>query len=118
LGCLERAKLAEQIIRERLRITNVMIEELRVDYIGINSLHGAASLPTQVPPYEVRLRIAGRTRKRIDAVKIGNEVESMTGRGPCSPCHPRKYVREVLAIYSCLIPREVVKPDVVMMEVK
>jgi hypothetical protein len=118
LGCVERAKLGEQIARERLKISKANIQELRVDYIGINSLHGDASLPMKVPPYEVRLRFAGRTKQRADAVKIGNEVETLTGRGPCSPCHPRKYVHEVLAIYSCSIPREVVKPKITMMEVK
>lgn len=118
LGCLERAKLAEQVVRERLKIGKVSIEELRVDYIGINSLHGEASLPSPAPPYEVRLRFAGRTKERRDAVKIGNEVETLVGKGPCSTCMPRKYVREVLAIYSCLIPVEAVKPEIVMMEVK
>ena len=34
LGCLERAKLAEQVVRERLKIGGVKLQELRVDYIG------------------------------------------------------------------------------------
>jgi hypothetical protein len=117
-GCLERAKLAEQVVRERLKIGNVRIEELRVDYIGLNSLHGEASLPPSAPPYEVRLRFAGRTKERRDAVRIGNEVETLVGKGPCSSCMPRKYVREVLAIYSCLIPGDAVKPEIVMLEVE
>jgi len=45
LVALDRAKLAEAVVRERFRIGGVKIEELRVDYIGINSLHGDASLP-------------------------------------------------------------------------
>ncbi len=115
LGCLERARLAEQIIRGRLKVVGARIDELRVDYIGINSLHGTASLPAPTPPYEVRLRVAGRTKTRGDAVKIGNEVEALMSKGVCSPCNPRVYVREVLAIYSCLIPREAVNPQVVVM---
>lgn len=112
LGCLERAKLAEQVVRERLRIAKINIEELRVDYIGINSLHGEASLQSASPPYEVRLRFAGRTRKKMDAINLGNEVETLVGKGPSGSCIPRKYVREVLAIYSTLIPREMIKPQV------
>jgi urease gamma subunit len=117
LGCVERARLAEQVVRERLKIAKINIEELRVDYIGMNSLHGEASLPPTMPPYEVRLRFAGRTKKRTDAVNLGNEVETLVGKGPCSGCIPRKYVREVLAIYSTLIPRKLVDPQVIIQEV-
>jgi hypothetical protein len=116
LGCVERARLAEQVVRERLKIGGVSLQELRVDYIGIDSLHGKASLPSPVPPYEVRLRFAGRAATRRDAVKLGNEVETLVGKGPCSSSMPRKYVREVLAIYSCLIPRSAVSPTVEFME--
>ena len=38
LGCIERARLTEQVVRERLKIAEINIEELRVDYIGMNSL--------------------------------------------------------------------------------
>lgn len=105
LGCVERARLAEQVVRERLRIGQVELQELRVDYIGINSLHGEQSLPQEHPPYEVRIRFAGRSQDRRNAIKLGNEVETLVGKGPASSSLPRKSVREVLAIYSCLIPR-------------
>jgi hypothetical protein len=116
LGCVERARLAEHVVRERLKISGVNLQELRVDYIGINSLHGDASIPSDVPPYEVRLRFAGRAATRREAVRMGNEVETLVGKGPCSSSLPRQYVREVLAIYSCMIPREAVHPTVVMVE--
>lgn len=116
LGCVERARLAEHVVRERLKISGVKLQELRVDYIGINSLHGDASIPSDVPPYEVRLRFAGRAATRREAVRLGNEVETLVGKGPCSSSLPRQYVREVLAIYSCMIPREAVHPTVVMVE--
>lgn len=116
LGCLERARLAEQVVRERLKIAGVRLQELRVDYIGLNSLHGDASIPPKEAPYEVRLRFAGRAESRRDAVKLGNEVETLVGKGPCSSSLPRQYVREVLAIYSCFVPRTVVHPEVVFAE--
>jgi hypothetical protein len=117
LGCLNRARLAEQVVRERLRSSGVTLEELRVDYIGINSLHGTASLPTAHEPYEVRLRFAGRSKNRRDAVKLAGEVETLVGKGPCASSLPRTYLREVLAIYSVLIPRSAVTPRVVVEEV-
>jgi hypothetical protein len=112
LGCVDRARLAEQVVRERLKIGGVKLDELRVDYIGMSSLHGDASLPAASDPYEVRLRFAGRTRHRRDAVKLGNEVETLVGKGPCASSLPRTGVREILAIHSVLIPREAVQPRV------
>jgi hypothetical protein len=35
-GCLERAKLAAEIVEKRLALTNVKFDELKVDFIGIN----------------------------------------------------------------------------------
>ena len=117
LGCVERAKLAEKVVRERLQIGGVRLQELRVDYLGLSALHGDASLPPKDPPYEVCLRFAGRAREKRDAVKLANEVETLVGKGPASSSIPHKSLREVLAIYSCLIPRDVITPQVIMTEV-
>ncbi|MCC6533407.1 MAG: DUF1446 domain-containing protein [Burkholderiales bacterium] len=116
LGALDRAKLAEAVVRERFRIGGIRIEELRVDYIGMNSLHGDASPLPALPPYEVRLRVAGRTREKRDAVKLANEVETLVSKGPGMSSLPRKSVREILGIVSVLIPREAITPSVQMLE--
>ena len=117
LGCVERAQLAEKIVRERLQIEGVDLQELRVDYLGLNALHREVSLPRHAPPYEVCLRFAGRARNKRDAVKLANEVETLVGKGPASSSIPHKTVREVLAIYSCLVPRSIIRHQVVMTEV-
>jgi len=117
LGGLERARLAEKVVRERLAIGKVDLQELRVDYIGMNSLHGDASIPSDQPPYEVRLRFAGRATKKIEVEKLANEVETLVGKGPSSSCLPRKYIKEILAVYSCLMPRTATKHQVIMTEV-
>lgn len=117
LGALDRARLAEHVARERLKICGIHLDELRVDYIGLNSLHGDASLLPKEPPYEVRLRFAGRSRNRSDATRLANEVETLVSKGPGMSSLPRKYVREVLAIHSCLVPRSAVRPEVIMAEV-
>ncbi|MFN9805720.1 MAG: acyclic terpene utilization AtuA family protein [Betaproteobacteria bacterium] len=115
-GCLERARLAERVVRERIGIAGITLQELRVDYIGLNSLHGEASIAPAAPSYEVRLRFAGRAAARRDATRLASEVETLVGKGPCSSSLPRQYVREVLAIYSCLIPREATQPRVMLVE--
>ena len=117
IGCMARAKLAEHVVRERLKIRGVVLQEFRVDFIGLNSLHGDAAPPMRHEPWEVRIRFAGRARYRVDAEKLANEVETLVGKGPCSSSLPRVNVREVLAIYSCLIPRDAVQTRIVLEEV-
>jgi hypothetical protein len=68
-------------------------------------------------PIEVRLRVAGRTSRREDAVKIANEVETLYTNGPASGGGAAKSVKEIISIASVFIPREDVKLDVVFEEV-
>ena len=49
----------EKIVRERLRQRGFTYPEIRVDYIGMSSLHGMGE--GRPEPYEVRLRIAARS---------------------------------------------------------
>jgi hypothetical protein len=83
----------------------------------MNSLHGGASLPTPHEPYEVRVRFAGRAKSKRDAAKLAGEVETLVGKGPAMSSLPRTGVREVLAIYSVLIPRSAVRVQIAMHEV-
>ncbi len=53
-----RARLAEHIVRERLKLRGFTHPEIRVDYIGMPSLHGMGE--GRPGPYEVRLRMAAR----------------------------------------------------------
>lgn len=120
-GALNRAKLAGEIVKKRLELMQVPVEELRVDLIGVNSLYGdvigEAVSDDGFQPIEVRLRVAGRTSRREDAVKIANEVETLYTNGPASGGGAAKSVKEIISIASVFIPREDVKLDVVFEEV-
>ncbi len=76
-GALARGRLALQIVRERLKLTGVAASELRFDLIGVDSLHGAEVSGHENEPYEVRVRVTGRTENLREAVRIGNEVETL-----------------------------------------
>lgn len=108
-GALRRAQLARRILEERLRIVKLDAEEVRIDFLGLNAVHGAAT-PVDVPePYEVAVRVAARTRSREEAVKVGREVDGMAVSGIA---HTGKRVphqertREVIGVWSALVPRE------------
>src|SRR5256886_4245904 len=76
-GALARGRLALEIVRERLKLTGVAASELRFDLIGVDALHGANLAARGNEPYEVRVRVAGRTENLREAVRIGNEVETL-----------------------------------------
>ena len=40
-GALRRAKLAKQILEERFKIVRLDAEDLRIDFLGLNAIHGA-----------------------------------------------------------------------------
>jgi hypothetical protein len=102
-------------VRERLSLTGVQTRETRFDVIGVDSLHGA-TLPRGREPYEVRIRVVGRTDSLAEAVRIGNEVETLYTNGPAGGGGVWKSAREVVAVASVLLPRALVKPTVQFLE--
>jgi Acyclic terpene utilisation family protein AtuA len=111
-GALARGKLALDIVRERLKLTGVATSELRFDLIGVDALHGAQVSAHGNEPYEVRVRVSGRTESLREAVRIGNEVETLYTNGPAGGGGAWKSARDVVGIASVLLPRELAKPQV------
>lgn len=110
-GAVARGRLALEIVRERLALTGVKATELRFDLIGIDSLHGAALGTRQErDPYEVRVRVAGRTDTLAEAARIGNEVETLYTNGPACGGGAFKSTREIIAMLSAYLPRGRVIP--------
>jgi hypothetical protein len=111
-GALARGRLALEIVRERLRLTGVAASELRFELIGVDSLHGSQVSAHANEPYEVRVRVTGRTESLGEAVRIGNEVETLYTNGPAAGGGVVKSARDVVAVASVLLPREYVRPQV------
>jgi acyclic terpene utilization AtuA family protein len=115
-GALARGRLALDIVRERLKLTGVSTSELRFDLIGMDSLHGSQVSAHGNEPYEVRVRVTGRTENLREAVRIGNEVETLYTNGPAGGGGAWKSARDVVAVASVLLPRELAKPHVRFVE--
>jgi hypothetical protein len=114
INALARAKLGIEVVKERLRRRGLTYEEMRIDLIGMNSLH-ANNVDTCPEPYEVRLRIAGRTPDKKAAEAVGAEVRSLHMQGPSGAGGGVNFgARQILAVKSVLIPREWVKPEIVV----
>ena len=108
-GAAARARLAADIVRERLAIIGLQTSELRCDLIGVDAVHRGAGA-VRAEPAEVRLRVVGRTESMAEAIRLANEVETLYTNGPAGGGGASKSAREVLAVVSTLIPREQVSP--------
>jgi hypothetical protein len=111
-GAVARAKLALAIVAERLELTGVPTSELRLEIIGIDSVHRGALVGHGAEPAEARIRVVGRTETLADAVRIGNEVETLWLNGPAGGGGAWKSARPVIATVSTLLPRAEIEPTV------
>jgi len=114
-GAVARGRLALEIVRERLVLTGVQSSEARFDLIGINALHGG-DLSDGHAPYEVRVRVTARTDTMAEAVRIGNEVETLYTNGPAGGGGAWKSAREIIAVASVLLPEAAVQPALHILE--
>ncbi|HKH93170.1 MAG TPA: acyclic terpene utilization AtuA family protein, partial [Gemmatimonadaceae bacterium] len=115
-GAVARARLALDIVADRLRITGVRYSELRLDLVGVNALHGDALSAEHGEPYEVRARVTARCESLCDARRIGDEVETLYTNGPAGGGGVTKSAREVIAVTSAFIPRDAVRTSIEWME--
>ncbi|SEC96650.1 DUF1446 domain-containing protein [Pseudomonas marginalis] len=108
-GAVARAQLARDVVLKRLQLMGVKMQDVRAELIGMDSLHGPRS---SVEPWEVRLRVAARCEDRSEAVRVGNEVETLYTNGPSGGGGASKSVRQVVAVASLLLPRDAVNPRI------
>ena len=111
-GAVQRGRLALEIVRERLKLTGVRTSELRFDLIGMDAIHGSVLSTGSGEPYEVRVRVVGRTDSVKEATRIGNEVETLYTNGPAGGGGATKSIREVVAVASVLLPRSAAIPEI------
>ena len=115
-GAVKRGQLAIEIVQQRLKLTGIEPLELRCELIGVNSIHCTRTVEDS-DPYEVRVRVVGRTETMHQAACIGNEVESLYTNGPAAGGGVTKSARQILAVASVLLSRTLVTPEVRFLEV-
>jgi hypothetical protein len=114
LGALARATLAREILAERLRA--VPFQELRFDFIGVNSILGERLSQAHCEPSEIRLRAAARADSSQLASRIPREVEALYTNGPAGGGGVSASVREIIAVLSTLVPRHLTSHQIQMEE--
>ena len=108
-GAVRRAEIAQTVLLERFKIVDLEADDLRIDFLGLNAIHGLATPDSAPEPYEVAVRVAARTKTREQALKVGREVDGMAVSGIAHtgkrvPFQDR--VREVIGIWSSLVARD------------
>ena len=111
-GAVARGRLALEIVRERLKLTGVRATETRFELIGVDAVRLGGEREAYADPAEVRVRVAGRTDSMAEAIRIGNEVETLYTNGPAGGGGARRSARQVVAVVSTLIPQAAVRPAV------
>lgn len=115
---LEKARAADQIVRERLKQLGLCFDAIHTEYFGVNACHGPAA-PVIADPPEVQLRIGvrGMDRKAVD--RFTRELIPLVLSGPPTATgfgDGRPPVREVVAYWPALLPREEVTTRVEVVE--
>jgi hypothetical protein len=115
---LEKAKAADAIVRARLAALGLTFEEIYSEYFGANACHGQAA-PVNAQPAEVMLRVGvrGKDKKAVD--RFTRELIPLVLNGPPTGTgygDGRPSVREVVAYWPALIPREEIQTRVEVVE--
>jgi len=101
-GALARAELCADTVMKRLAHDGVSPDDMRIDYIGVDSVFGPATPRRPEDPWEVRLRIAARSYDRAVAERVAQEMDYMYF-GPSGAGGVRKSVKQVLGLSSVLL---------------
>ena len=113
-NAIGRARLAGETVLKRLDLCGIEYSEIRVDIIGVDSLfkQKISKEMTSGNNAEVRLRVAGRTKDRFNADRIGYEVETLFCCGPAAGGGARRLVREVISLASVLVDEKDVPTEI------
>ncbi|HLK50271.1 MAG TPA: acyclic terpene utilization AtuA family protein [Bryobacteraceae bacterium] len=105
---LKKAQAADRIVRERLQRIGLSFDEVYTEYFGVNACLGPAAPANPDPPeVQVRIGVRGPDRKAVD--RFTRELIPLVLNGPPGATgfgEGRPAVREIVAYWSALVPRE------------
>jgi hypothetical protein len=115
---VEKARAADAIVRQRLRQLGLNFDEIHTEFFGYNACHGpAAAPPGDVPEVQLRIGVRGQDHKAVD--RFTRELVPLVLSGPPTGTgygEGRPQVREVVAYWPALVPREEIRTRIEVIE--
>jgi Acyclic terpene utilisation family protein AtuA len=111
---LDKAQLADKILRERLDRLGLKFERVLTEFVGANATHGPLAGDRRDAP-EVQLRFGVRGTDRAAVERFTREIAPLVLNGPPSVtgfAGGRPKVEEIVAYWPALIDKSVVKTKV------
>jgi hypothetical protein len=111
---LEKAQLADRVLRERLDRLGLKFEHILSEFVGATATHGSLAGDQRAAP-EVQLRFGVRGPDRAAVERFTREIAPLVLNGPPSVtgfAGGRPKVEEIVAYWPALIDKTVVKPRV------
>jgi Acyclic terpene utilisation family protein AtuA len=111
---LEKAQLADRILRERLERLGLRFERILSEFVGANATHGRLAGDQSNAP-EVQLRFGVRGLDRAAVERFTREIAPLVLNGPPSVtgfAGGRPKVEEIVAYWPALVDKSVVKTKV------
>jgi hypothetical protein len=118
---MQKARLADKILRGRLKNLDATFEEFRTEYVGFNSCHGPLTKTKEADVEEVVVKFGVRGQDKASITKFGKEIAPLILTGPPSVtgfAGGRPKPSEVVAYWPALLRKEAVTPRVVVEEVR
>jgi acyclic terpene utilization AtuA family protein len=114
---LEKAQLADRILRERLDRLGLRFDEVLTEFVGASATHGALAGASRADAPEVQLRVGVRGDDRAAVERFTREIAPLVLNGPPSVtgfAGGRPKVEEIVAYWPALIDKSVVQTHVEM----
>ena len=115
----EKAKAADQILRERLERLGLQFDLIHTEFVGVNATHGHLSGEPRKDIPEVQLRVGVRGQRKEDVTRFTKELAPLILTGPPSVtgfAGGRPKVEEIMAYFPALIPKASIQTQVTILE--
>jgi hypothetical protein len=112
---LEKAQLADRILRERLDRLGLRFDEVLTEFVGASATHGKLAGEAGANAPEIQLRVGVRSDDRAAVERFTRELAPLVLNGPPSVtgfAGGRPKVEEIVAYWPALIDKTVVKTNV------